>query len=135
MCKIIETAGELRVIINDNGNYVIAYENWHGSKKVAENIDYSDLEDALYLVKKWYSNPQDPNEPQCLTMALEDFYTVVKEIVDKVYEENNEFWEWLQEVPTLVTDNKGLFKRAALDQPGEFPFTEGNKGIRQILSK
>jgi len=133
--RLRETKGNVSIIVSDNGNYVITFEKWHGSKKVAEKIEYSDLEDALYLIKKWYTNPQDDEEPQCLTMALNDFFPLVKELVDMVYEGDQETWEWLQEVASLITDNQDLFKRAVLSETGEFPFTEGDENLRTILSK
>lgn len=133
--RLRETKGNVSIIMTDNGNYVITFEKWHGSKKVAEKIEYSDLEDALYLIKKWYTNPQDPEEPQCLTMALNDFYPLVKDLVDMVYEGDYDTWEWLQEESTLVTNNESLFKRAVSSQTSEFPFNEGNKELVKILSK
>ena len=130
-----EQKGNVRIKMSDNGNYVINFKKWFGSKNVAANIDYDDLEDCLYLLKRWYENPKDPDEPRYLDLALEDFFPLVQELVDMVYEGDLEVWEWLQEIPTLVTNNEDLFKRAVLSETGEFPFTEGDKKLVEILSK
>ena len=133
--ELREKRNNVSIMLTDKGNYTVVYKNFLGSKKVAKKIDYDDLEDCLYLVKRWYSNPKDPDEPRYLDLALEDFFPLVQELVDMVYEGDYEVWEWLQEIQTLVTNNEDLFKRAVLSETGEFPFTEGDENLRKILSK
>ena len=122
--KNINIMNNVRIVLTDNENYAIAYGKYIGSKNVAKVIEYEDLKDALILVKDYYENSENPKEPQFLDKAMDDFFQVIKELVDRIYAGDEEAWLWLQEQDGLIKEGKSLFIRAATEQECEFPFTD-----------
>ena len=128
--KTIETLNNVRMVLNDDGNFVIAYGQYYGSTAVAKYIEYRDLPDALKLLKKYYKNP---DEPRYLDNAMENFYTVAKELVNIVYTGDENVWLWLKKQKKLVAECKEFFIRAATEQQHLFPFSQDDD-FKQIFS-
>lgn len=132
-----------------NGNLCLFYDGQWTSKRIAdyllkslekEKLSYVSLseivKDSLNLIKNHYSDELADDGVSYKESAINDFYDLIAEIVAHFFydDDADELWNWLNENPNLVVENKELFQKAKEDIEDAFPFSDGNNDLLAIFS-
>ncbi|MBQ2600647.1 hypothetical protein II582_04830 [bacterium] len=119
---VVEEAGRCKIFMSEHGRPTLWYQadsecGFYGSKEVAKRItknQISEISNALSLIKKRYNK-------ETVNNAIEDFYSRIKAIVNRLYKGDYVLFSWLKDHDEshIVVTHHELFRRAATELKAE----------------